>query len=72
MLGAMDESSDPMPVERAVKKQLVWLTTTILWMVNIAMLVAIYAMFSKGPTIAGVFATIGGAIALFAIPISGS
>ncbi len=58
------ESSEKMPVPSAVKKKLVWLKATIIWMVNITMFVAIYVMFSKDPTTAGVLATIGVCIAI--------
>jgi len=67
MLPAMAESSEKMPVASAVKKKLVWLKTTAIWTVNIAMVVAIYAMFSNGPTTAGVLATIGVCIAFCAV-----
>ena len=67
MLAAMVESSEKMPVASAVKKKLPWLKATAIWTVNIAMYVAIYVMFSKDPTIAGVFATIGICIAILVV-----
>jgi len=51
-------------VARAAKKKLVWLKTITIWLLNIAMAVAIYGMLSNGPTTAGVLATIGGFIAI--------
>jgi hypothetical protein len=64
MLAAMGESNEKMPVASASKKKLVWLRTTAIWMVNIAMFVAIYVMLSKDATAVGVLATIGVCIAI--------
>jgi hypothetical protein len=68
MLAAMDESNVRM-LASAVKKKLGWLKTTAIWMVNIAMFVAIYAMFSGGSTTAGVLAIIGVCIEIFVVTI---
>jgi hypothetical protein len=48
---------------------LVWLKTTVIWTVNIAMFVAVYVMFSKSPTIAGVLAIIGVCIAICVVVV---
>lgn len=69
MLAAMGESSEKMLVASVSKKQLVWLKTTAIWMVNIAMFVAIYVMLSKHPTTAGVLATIGVCIAILVVVV---
>jgi hypothetical protein len=63
----MEESSEGMSVTSAVKKKLAWLKTTVIWTVNLAMFVAIYAIFSNGPTAAGVLATLGASITILAI-----
>lgn len=59
MLAAMEEPSEKMPVASAVKPRPVGLKAIALWMVNIAMFVAIFAMVSNGSTTAEVVAVIG-------------
>ena len=64
---AMVDSSEKMPVASAAKKKLAWVKTIAIWMVNIALFVACYGIFSENPTTAGALAVIGICIAILVV-----